>query len=54
MKKYLEEFHEGMHVFQEFRAMKADWEEAARASKELAEGQAQQATLEQYFMLTPT
>jgi len=54
MKKYLEEFHECMYVFQEFRATKADREEAARASKELAEGQARQATLEQYFMLTPS
>jgi len=54
MKKYLEEFHECMHVFQEFWATKADREEAARASKELAEGQAWQATLEQYFMLTPS
>jgi len=54
MKKYLEEFHECMHVFQEFRAMIADQEEAARASKELAEGQVRQATLEQYVMLTPT
>ena len=43
-----------MHVFQEFWATKADREEAARASKELAEGQAWQATLEQYFMLTPS
>jgi len=46
MKKYLQEFHECMHVFQEFRATKADREEAARASKELAEGQVGQATLE--------
>jgi len=54
MKKYLEEFHECMHVFQEFRAMKADWEETARASEELAEGQARQAMLEQYFILIPS
>jgi len=40
MKKYLEEFHECMNVFQEFWATKTDREEAARASKELAEGQA--------------
>jgi len=54
MKKYLQEFHECMHVFQKCRAMKADREEAARASKKLVEGQAQQAMLEQYFMLTPS
>jgi len=47
MKKYLEEFHEGMHIFQEFQATKADREETARASKELAESQAQQVRLEQ-------
>jgi len=54
MKKYLEEFHECMHVFQEFQATKANWEEVARASKELAESQAWQVMLEQYFMLTPS
>jgi len=43
-----------MHVFQEFRATKADREETARASKELAESQVRQPTLEQYFMLTPS
>jgi len=54
MKKYLEEFYECMHVFEEFQARKADQEKAARASKELVEGQAWQAILEQYFMLTPS
>ena len=54
MKKYLQEFHQLMHILRQFRATKADREDATKAGKELAEGQARQATIEQYFTLTAT
>ena len=54
MKKYLQELHQFVHIFRVFRATKADREEATKAAKQLAEGQARQATIEQYFTLTAT
>ena len=54
IKKYLQDFHQFMHIFRVFRVTKADREEATKATKELAEGQARQATIEQYFTLTAT
>ena len=54
MKKYLQEFHQFVHILPEFRATKADREEATNAAEELAEGQARLATIEQYFTLTAT
>ena len=54
IKKYLQEFHQFVHIFREFRATKADREEATQAAKELAGGQARQATIEKYFTLTAT
>ncbi|KAF8433853.1 hypothetical protein BGX38DRAFT_1101642, partial [Terfezia claveryi] len=54
MNQYLQEFHQFRHIFGEFRASKADRGEAAKASKDLAEAQAQQATIDQYFKLTAT
>ena len=51
MKQYLQELHPFMLIVAEFRATKADREEATKAAKELAEGQARQATIEQYFPL---
>ena len=52
VKKYLQEFLQFVHIFREFRATKVDREEATKAAKELAEGQARQATIEQYFTRT--
>ena len=46
MNEYLGEFHQFIYIFGEFRASKADHEEAANAVQELAEHQAQQATYE--------
>ena len=43
MDEYLRDFHKFMYIFGEFRASKADREEAVRAVQELAEEQAQQA-----------
>jgi hypothetical protein len=43
-----------MHIFAEFRATKATREEAAKVAQEIVEGQARQATIHQYFQLTPT
>ena len=54
MKNYLHELYQFVLLFREFRATKADREEATKAAKELAEGQARQATFEQYFTLTTT
>ena len=52
--EYLPEFHQFVHIFPEFQATKADWEEATKAAKEVAEGQARHARIEQYFRLTAT
>lgn len=54
MNEYLAQFHQHMHIFGEFRASKADRAEATTAAKELAMGQARQATIDQYFKLTAT
>ena len=54
MTEYLQQFHQSVHIFAEFRAGKADREEAAKVAKELGEGQARQATINQYFQLTST
>ena len=54
MTQYLQQFHECMHVFSEYRASKADQEEAAKVAKDLAEGHARQATIDQYFKLVAT
>ena len=45
MNEYLRQFHQHMHIFSEFRASKADHQEAAKVSQGLAEGQTQQATI---------
>ena len=49
MNEYLRQFHQYMQIFSEFRASKDDREEAAKVSQGLAEVQAQQATIHQYF-----
>ena len=54
MKQYLQEFHQVVHIFREFRATKAAREEATKAAKERAEGQVRQAMIEQYFTLMAT
>ena len=54
MNEYLQQFHQHMHIFSEFRSGKADRQEADKVSQELAEGQTEQATIHQYFQLTPT
>ena len=54
MDEYLRQFHQYMHIFSEFRASKTDRQEAAKVAQELAEGQARQATINQYFLLTST
>ena len=54
MNEYLRQFDQHMHIFSEFRASKADHQEAAKVSQGLAEGQTQQATIHQYFQITPT
>ena len=38
MKKYMQEFHQFMHILREFRATKADNEQTTKAAQELAEG----------------
>ena len=40
MTEYLQQFHQSVHIFAEFRAGKADHEEAVKVPKELEEGQA--------------
>ena len=54
MMQYLRGFHESNHIFREFRATKADHQEARVASQQLAITHSNQANLEDYFQLTPT
>ena len=54
MNHYLQQFHEHIDIFGEFRASKADSEEAAKAARELAEGQARQSTINYNFKVTAT
>ena len=52
--EYLRQFHQHMHIFSEVQASKADRQEATKVFQGLAEGQTQQGTIPQYFLLTPT
>ncbi|KAF8416615.1 hypothetical protein BGX38DRAFT_1280908 [Terfezia claveryi] len=52
MNQYLQEFHQFRHIFGEFQASKVDYGKAAKASKDLAEAHAWQATIDQYYKLT--
>ena len=56
MDQYLQEFHDSVQVFSEFRATKKHRQDAKEASRELAAGQleARQARLEEYFELSAT
>ena len=54
MDEYLWHFHQFRHIFSEFRAGKADHEDAAKAGQGIEEDQARQATIHQYFQLTST
>lgn len=49
VKKYPPECHYFVHIMREFPRTKADQEETLKPAIELAEGQARQGTIEQYF-----
>ena len=54
MDEYLRQSHQFSHIFGEFRAGKADREDAAKVAQEIKEDQARQATIHQCFQLTST
>ena len=56
MDPYLQNFHDSVRVFREFRAMKMDRQDAKDGSRELVAGQleAHQGRLEEYFELSAT
>ena len=54
MQKYVQEFHQFVHIFSVFRATQADRKQASKAAKELADCQTRQATIVQYFTGTAT